>query len=82
MSLAIRVRGEVNIHPEYSRDQVCLASRLMPNTVHFEAPQVVGQVVNLRADWQSAMRRYPTAAQDSILPQIQMIWGQSEQYWL
>jgi len=49
-----------------------------PNTVHFEVPQVV--VINLRTDWQSAMRRYPTAAQDSILPHIQVIWGQSEQY--
>jgi hypothetical protein len=41
------------------------------NTVHFELPHVVGQVVNLRADCQSAMRRYTTAAQDSILPHIE-----------
>jgi len=37
----------------------------------FELPHVVGQVVNLLADCQSARRRYTTAAQDSILPHIE-----------
>jgi hypothetical protein len=27
---------------------------------------------NLRADWQSARRRLPTAAQDTILPHVPM----------
>jgi hypothetical protein len=31
---------------------------------------VVGQAVSLRADWQSAQRRLPTAAQLSKLPHI------------
>lgn len=33
--------------------------------------QIVGQLVKLRADCQSAQRRLPTAAQDSILPHIE-----------
>jgi hypothetical protein len=32
----------------------------------------VGQVVNLRADCQSALRRRPAAAQGFILPHLEM----------
>jgi hypothetical protein len=38
----------------------------------FDVLQPVGRVVDLRADCQWALRRRPAAAQDFILPHLQM----------